>query len=112
MKYLKDSLSPIANLSSESEMLPPVFGDNLPKVLDYAKKAEGMKQLIGKKAEKEKLSIVDVISLKDDIRTFLAMAKTSSPCSTQNSSTKKTQSTACCPQKSTFGNQTAPCANA
>ncbi len=75
MKYLKESLSPIANLSSESEMLPPVFGDNLPKVLDYAKKAEGMKQIIGKKAEKEKLSIVDVISLKDDLRTFLAMAQ-------------------------------------
>jgi len=74
MKYLRDSLTPITNLSSESEFLPPVFGENLPKVLDYAKKAEGMKLLIGKKAEKEKLSIIDVVSLKDDIQTFLGIA--------------------------------------
>ena len=75
MKYLKDSLAPIANLSSESEMLPPVFGDNLPRVLDYAKQAEGMRLLVGKKAETAKLSIVNVISLKDDIQTFLGIAK-------------------------------------
>jgi hypothetical protein len=74
MKYLKDSLTPIANLSAESEVLPPVFGENLPKVLDYAKKAEGMKLLVGKKAEKEKLNIVDVISLKDDLQAFLGIA--------------------------------------
>ena len=74
MRYLKESLSPIANLSASSEMLPMVFGENLPKVLDYAKKAEGMKLLIGKKAEKEKLSIIDVVALKDDIQTFLGMA--------------------------------------
>jgi hypothetical protein len=74
MKYLKDSLTPIANLSGESEVLLPVFGENLPKVLDYAKKAEGMKLLVGKKAEKEKLNIVDVISLKDDLQTFLSIA--------------------------------------
>jgi hypothetical protein len=56
-------------------MLPPVFGENLSKVLDYAKKAEGMRLLVGKKVEKEKLSIVDVVSLKDDIQTFLAIAQ-------------------------------------
>jgi hypothetical protein len=61
-------------LSSESEVLPPVFGENLPRVLDYAKKAEGMKLLVSKKAEKEKLSIVDVVSLKDDLQTFLGIA--------------------------------------
>jgi len=75
MRYLKDSLTPIANLSSESDMLPPVFGENLSKVLDYAKKAEGMRLLVGKKVEKEKLSIVDVVSLKNDIQTFLAIAQ-------------------------------------
>jgi hypothetical protein len=74
MKYLKDSLTPIASLSSESEVLPPVFGENLPKVLEYAKKAEGMKLLVAKKAEKEKLNIVDVVSLKDDLQTFLGIA--------------------------------------
>ena len=74
LRYLKDSLSPIANLSAESQVLPMVFGENLPKVLDYAKKAEGMKVLIGKKAEKEKLSIVDVVALQDDIQSFLSIA--------------------------------------
>jgi hypothetical protein len=74
IKHLRDSLTPIANLSGEIEVLPPVFGENLPKVLDYAKKAEGMKLLVGKKAEKEKLNIVDVVSLKDDIQTFLGIA--------------------------------------
>jgi len=75
MRYLKDSLTPIANLSAENEFLPPVFGDNLSKVLDYAKKAEGMKLLVGKKVEKEKLNIVDVVSLKDDLQIFLGIAK-------------------------------------
>jgi hypothetical protein len=74
MRYLKDSLTPIANLSDENEFLPPVFGDNLSKVLDYAKKAEGMKLLVGKKVEKEKLNIVDVVSLKNDFQIFLGIA--------------------------------------
>jgi hypothetical protein len=74
MRYLQDSLTPIANLSSESEVLPPVFGENTPQVLDYAKKAEGMRLLVAKKIEKEKLNIVDVISLRDDLQTFLGIA--------------------------------------
>jgi len=75
MRYLRDSLAPIASLSSQSDILPPVFGENLPKVLDYAKKAEGMRMLISKKAEKQSLSIVDVVSLKDDIQSFLGIAQ-------------------------------------
>ena len=43
MKYLKGSLTPIADLSRKGEVLQPIFGENLPKVLDYAKKAESMK---------------------------------------------------------------------
>jgi hypothetical protein len=75
MKYLKESLTLIANLSSESEVLPSVFGENSSTVLDYAKEAEGMKLLVAKRAEKEKLNIVDVLSLKDDLQVFLGMAK-------------------------------------
>ena len=48
VKYLKNSLAPIANLGSESEVLPPIFGENMPKVLDYAKKAEAMKSTADK----------------------------------------------------------------
>ncbi|MGD0406204.1 MAG: hypothetical protein ABSB10_06080 [Candidatus Bathyarchaeia archaeon] len=74
MKYLKSSLTPIANLSVESEVLPPIFGENLPKVLEHAKKAEAMKAATEKKAEKDQLNIVDVIALKDDIQSFLGIA--------------------------------------
>jgi hypothetical protein len=75
MKYLKSSLTPIANLSGESEVLPPIFGENLPKVLEDAKKAEAMKVATEKKAEKDQLNIVDVIALKDDIQSFLGISK-------------------------------------
>jgi len=75
MKYLKSSLTPIANLSGENEVLPPIFGENLPKVLEHAKKAEAMKVATEKKAEKDQLNIVDVIALKDDIQSFLGISK-------------------------------------
>ena len=74
MRYLRSSLAPIASLSSQSEALPSVFGENTPKVLDYAKKAEAMKITIDKNAEKDKLDILDVIALKDDVQGFLSIA--------------------------------------
>ena len=75
VKYLKNSLTPIADLSVESDVLPPIFGENMPKVLDYAKKAEAMKLIAEKTIEKDQLNIVDVIALKDDIQSFLGIAK-------------------------------------
>jgi hypothetical protein len=74
MKYLQNSLTPIAILSSQNEVLPPVFGENTSKVLGYAKKAEEMKANVEKRAEKEKLDILDVIALKDDVQGFLDIA--------------------------------------
>jgi hypothetical protein len=74
MKYLKTSLSPIASLSSQGEVLPFVFGENTPKVLDYAKKAEAMKAAAQKRVENEKLSMLDVIALKNDVQAFLDIA--------------------------------------
>ena len=74
MKYLRRSLVPITNLSGQSESLPSVFGENTPKVLDYAKKVEAMKITIDKKSEKDKLDILDVITLKDDVQEFLSIA--------------------------------------
>ncbi len=75
MKYLKNSLTPIADLSSESEVLRPIFGENLPKVLDYAKKAESMKLIAEKKVEEDQMNIVDVVTLNDDIQSFLNISK-------------------------------------
>ena len=75
MKYLKESLKPIADLSSQGEVLTPIFGVNVPKVLDYAKKAESMKLTAEKEIEKDQLNIVDVVELKDDIQSFLDISK-------------------------------------
>jgi hypothetical protein len=72
---LKSSFAPIANLSAETEILPQIFGENLPKVLDYAKKANELKASAEKKAEIDQLNIVDVIKLKDDLQFFLYGAK-------------------------------------
>ncbi len=67
-------MTPIAGLSSQSEVLPPVFGENTPKVLGYAKKAEAMKANAEMRAEKEELDILDVIALKDDVQGFLSIS--------------------------------------
>jgi hypothetical protein len=75
MKYLSNSLAPIANLSDASEDLTLIFGENLPKVLGYSKRAEAMKASVQRKAEKDQLNIVDVITLKDDVQSFLDIAK-------------------------------------
>jgi hypothetical protein len=74
MKYLKSSLPPIANLSSQGEVLPFVFGENTTKVLDYAKKAEVMLQTAQKRVESEKLGMLDVVALKNDVLEFLGIA--------------------------------------
>ncbi|MCW3996338.1 MAG: hypothetical protein NWE98_09375 [Candidatus Bathyarchaeota archaeon] len=74
MKYLEESLTPISNLSNQSEVLPFVFGENTPKVLDYAKKAEGMKALAQKRVEKEELEILDVLAFRDDLAAFLGIS--------------------------------------
>jgi hypothetical protein len=74
--YLQNSLKPIAHLSGMSEMLPAVFGENTAKVLDYAKRADGMKALAEKRVEKseDKLDLQDVVELKTDIDAFVAMS--------------------------------------
>ena len=75
VKHLKNSLTPIADLSVESDVLLRVFGENMPKMLDYAKKAEAMKLIVEKTSDKDRLTIVDVIALKDDVQSFLSIAK-------------------------------------
>ncbi len=76
MAYLQNSLKPIARLSSQSEVLPSVFGDNTAKVLGYAKRAEGMKLMAEKRVEKDrdKLDLQDVVALKEDVEGFIAMS--------------------------------------
>jgi hypothetical protein len=75
MRYLQSSLTPIANLSGESEVLQPIFRENLPKVLGYAEKAETMKLALDKSSETDQLNILDVVTLKDDVESVLSMAE-------------------------------------
>ena len=75
MRYLQSSLSPIISLSRQSEALPPVFGEQTPKVLGYAQKAEMMKADASERAEKTELDLLDIVTLKDDVQGFIAMAK-------------------------------------
>ena len=75
VRYIKKSLKPVTDLSVESDILPLVFGDSMPKVLDYAKKVEAMAPMVEKTAEKDQLTLPDVIALKDDISSFLSIAK-------------------------------------
>jgi hypothetical protein len=74
MRYLRTALDPIANLNLQSETLPSVFGDNTFKVLSYAKKAELMKATSEKRLEKEKVDMLDVVALKDDVQGFIEIA--------------------------------------
>ncbi|MCW4000849.1 MAG: hypothetical protein NWE93_11470 [Candidatus Bathyarchaeota archaeon] len=74
MKYLQTSLVPIAELSRQSMVLPAVFGEDAEKVLGYAKRAEGIKQLAQMRAEKYNLDVLDIVSLRDDVVGFIEMA--------------------------------------
>jgi hypothetical protein len=75
MQYLQKSLAPIANFTGQSEVLPHIFKDNLPKILDYAKKAETLKFGTDGQVKTDQLKIVDVIALKDEIQFFLDISK-------------------------------------
>jgi hypothetical protein len=74
MKYLRASLGPIASLNVKSEVLPAVFGEKLPKVLEYVKNAEIMENAAEKRFDKSELDILDVVSLKDEVASFLGIA--------------------------------------
>ncbi len=75
MKYLEGSFAPISNLVGESEVLEPIFRENLPRVLGYAKKAQAMKLALEKSSKKDELNILDVVTLKDDVQFVLGMAE-------------------------------------
>ena len=71
VENLMNTLTPIANLGSQSEQLLPVLGDNLPKMMDLAKKAEGIKVGI----EKKPLNVVNVMIINDVFQSSLSVSK-------------------------------------
>jgi hypothetical protein len=73
MENLQNSLTPIANLSTQSERLLPVLGDDLSKMMDYAKRAEGIKIGIEKKALND--NVVNIIIIRDALQSLLIIAR-------------------------------------
>jgi len=74
MRYLHSSLAPITSLSRQGDVLPSVFGEQTPKVLAFAQKAEVMKAEAEKMTEKAELDLLDVVVLKDDVQGFIGIA--------------------------------------
>ena len=69
--HLQNSLASIANLSTKSERLLPVLGDDYPKMMENAKKAENIKIGIGKKT----LNVINVLTIKDVFHSSLGIAR-------------------------------------
>ena len=74
MKYLNNSIAPIANLTFQREVLPSVFGENTPKVIGYIQRAQDMKVNTQGRFEKQELDLLDVIALKEDLEGYIGMA--------------------------------------
>ena len=74
IKYLLKSLGPIASLNDENHALSEVFGDNLPKILDYAKEAEAIKSSL-EHTDDRSLFILKVVSLKNSAQSILCMSQ-------------------------------------
>ncbi len=70
VEYLQKSLTSIVNLSNQSERLL-VLGDNLSKLMDYAKMAEEIKISI----EKKPLNVMNVLIIGDVLQSSLSIAR-------------------------------------
>ncbi len=70
VEYLQKSLTSIVNLSNQSERLL-VLGDNLSKLMDYAKMAEEIKISI----EKKPLNVMNVMIIGDVLQSSLSIAR-------------------------------------
>ena len=71
IELLNKSLMPIVNLGSEPETLAPLLGDNLPKIIADAKRAQAIKQT----SEKSALNVLNLITLRDLLDYFVEVSK-------------------------------------
>jgi hypothetical protein len=71
MEYLQKSLTYIGNLSTQSERLFPVLGDNFPKLMDLVKRAEDIRFYM----EKKKLNVMNILIIRDVFQFSLSIAK-------------------------------------
>jgi len=69
VEALQNSLTPIANLRTQTEELLPVLGDDFSKLMDYAKRAEDIKLRIEKP-----VGIMSVLTIRDILQSSLSIA--------------------------------------
>jgi hypothetical protein len=73
VEHLQNSLTSILNLSTQSERLLPILGNNLTKLMDDAKRAEDVKIGMEKRALSD--NVVNVIIIGDIFQSLLSIAK-------------------------------------
>jgi hypothetical protein len=71
VENLQNSLSAIAKLTTQSEELLPVLGDDFSKLMDHAKKAEDIKISI----ERKNLNAVDALVIREVFESSLSIAR-------------------------------------
>jgi len=71
MGYLQKSLNSIVDLSTQSERLFPVLGDNFPKLMDLVKRAEDIKI----RMEKKTLNVMNILIIREVLQSSLSIAK-------------------------------------
>jgi len=71
MDCLQKSLNSIVNLSTQSERLLPVLGDNFPKLMDLVKRAEDVRVCM----EKKTLNVMNILIIREVLQSSLRIAR-------------------------------------
>jgi hypothetical protein len=71
MNRLQKSLNSIANLSTQSERLLPVLGDNFPKLMDLVKRADDVRVCMKKKT----LNVMNILIVREVLHSSLTIAR-------------------------------------
>jgi hypothetical protein len=71
IEYLQKSLTYIDNLSTQSERLLPVLGEDFPKLMSLVKRAEEIKINM----EKKKLDVMNILIIRDVLQSSLSIAE-------------------------------------
>jgi len=71
MDCLQNSLNSIVNISTQSERLLPILGDNFPKLMDLVKRAEDVRICMKKKT----VNIMNILIIREVLQSSLRIAR-------------------------------------
>ena len=71
MDCLQNSLNSIVNISTQSEKLLPILGDNFPKLMDLVKRAEDIRICMKKKT----LNVMNILIIREVLQSSLRIAR-------------------------------------